>query len=260
MSDQATAPTAPAATPEGAPTGAPAEVQAAPPTGAPADAGPETTIAVEAEAGEKAGTFSYGETGDKGLDMALRMVGNAGYGPDSDAVKAAVEGDFSLLRAELAAKQVPGWEAHILLAEKAYERISTETKTRRAADLKAVQDVAGGEEQWGAIQKWAGENAEPAEAEALKDMLGKGGKHAVIAAGFLASQYARAQGAEPTQGAGPNAAASAGQPVAASNALSPSEYGRAMVTARASHNPREGAFEASKAYKDLADRRSRFRG
>jgi len=223
---------------------------------------PSALPVAEGEPGAK-GEITYNPTGDTGLDMALAFVGKNGFGPDHPAMIAAINGDFGLLRAQLAEKNVPGSEAYLALAEKAYKSFDEKHKAQRESDKAAVLKVVGGEESWSAIQEWAKANADESESAALNDLLGKGGQHAVIAAGFLAAQYERANGGAggaETDGAGPSAAAARGAPAVSEDALSPKDYGAAVMEARQKHNAREGRFEDSAAYSKLLQRRARFKG
>lgn len=236
------------------------EAPATPVTAALAPPTEPTPLPVEGEAGDKAGTFKYETTQHSGLDAALAFVGKHGFGPESPAMKAAINGDFSLLKAELSEKGAPGADAYVMLAENAFKELKGKEDARRAEDKAALDKIVGGEENWAAIQDWAKTHAEPDEAAALKDMLGKGGAQMKIAAGFLAGAYQRATGGVPEgEGSGPRVAEVNGTPVATTNALSPGEYGREVAKARMAFKGSEG-FEQSAAYRSLADRRARFKG
>lgn len=253
---EATTPAAPATVP-GAPDAPEVQTPAAP--AAPAAPTEPTTIPVTAEDSGK-GVFSYDPTGDSKLDMTLAFVGKHGFGPGHPAMVAAVNGDFSLLRAQMAEKGVPGADAYIALGEASYQSMHAENEKRRGADKEAVEKAVGGAEQWVAIQEWAGKEASEEEKGPLKEMLGKGGQHAIIAAGWLASQYQRATGGIPeTEGAGPAAATGTTTSAATNGSLSPQAYAEAVQSARAQHKGRE-AFETSPAYNALRERRLRFKG
>lgn len=252
---------APVVAPAAAPVAAPVAAPAAAPTPAPEPkqepAGEPTELALDEKDDGKGG---FAETGDQGLDMALAFVHKNGFGPGHPAIVAAVKGDFSILRAELAGKNVPGAEAYMALAEKAYQKFHAENESKRAADKAAVHAIVGGEEQWQAITTWAKANAEPEEAAGINKALSAGGFEAKMAATFLAHHYNRATGGvAETDGAGPSAAASRGAAAVGLDVLSAREYGSAVIEARNKHNHREGPFENSKAYADLRDRRERGR-
>lgn len=226
------------------------------------EAKPEPIPTPEAEQ-DKKGSFTYEPTGDSKLDMTLAFVGKHGFGPGHPAMVAAVNGDFSLLKAQLAEKGVAGADAYIALGEAAYQTMHAENEKRRAEDKKAVEDTVGGAENWEAIKDWASKNADEGEKTAISALLSKGGMEAKIAATFLAVNFQKANGGElptkETDGAGPAAATAAGAPTAATNALSPREYGKAVAEARAAHSNRSGPFEQSPAYVKLVERRSRWR-
>lgn len=265
-------PTAPVNPGESAPVGAPpAPAPAAPapaaapaPTPAAAPAAPAPDLTPESDEGKK-GEFTYQPTGDNKLDLALNFVGKHGFGHDHPAIAAASKGDFSILKAQLAEKQVPGFEAYIALAESAYERITTEHAAKATKDKEDLHKYVGGEESWNAITEWAKTNADEGERTELSALLGKGGVSMKIAAGFLASQYQRATGGVPLDkdgSAGPAVAADGvrgAAPGSGSNALSPRDYGLAVATARSEHRGRE-SFESSPVYEELKARRMRFKG
>lgn len=118
----------------------------------------------------------------------------------------------------------------------------------------------GGEENWAAIQEWAGKNADPEEATAIKAMLGKGGAEMKIAAGFLANAYQKANGGiQESDGAGPNVSEVRGTPPAGNTGLSPKEYSIAVEKAHREHKGRE-PFETTPAYAKLREARARYKG
>lgn len=200
---------------------------------------------------------AYNPTGDVGLDMTLKFVGDLGYSPEHPAMAAAINGDFTLLEAELASKGVKGYEAYIKLGQKAYADVSTKTKERQAKDRAAVEGIAGGADNWSAMTAWAATNADDSEKASLKAMLGKGGLEAQMAASWLAANYNRANNVS-TAGAGTPVSNVRTDAAPSGGALSPKEYGAAVIAARAAH--RGGNFETSAAYRQLADRRMAYRG
>jgi len=227
------------------------------------EAKPEPIAPLEADDAGKGG-FTYQPTGDSKLDMTLAFVGKHGFGPEHPAIKAAIEGDFSLMKAQMAEKGIAGADAYIALGEAAYATMKAENDKRRAEDKAAVEAVVGGAENWEAIKEWAGKNADDSEKTAISALLSKGGMEAKIAATFLAANFSKANGgtelpAKETDGAGPSAAVTAGRSAASTDALSPKEYGQAVVDARRTHSNRAGPFEQSPAYVKLVERRSRWR-
>jgi hypothetical protein len=140
----------------------------------------------------------YEKTGDPGLDMALEFVGKAGIGESHPAMKAAREGDFSILKAELAAKNIPGWEQYVALGEAAYAREKAEVAKKAAETRDAVVKAAGGEETWKAVRTWAAANATDAEKTEINAMLNQGGVQAAAAVKYLLGAYERANNVEVT--------------------------------------------------------------
>lgn len=136
--------------------------------------------------------FVYEATGDVGLDMALDFMGKQGIGTEHPAMKAAQDGDFSILRATLAAKGTAGWEQFVALGEAAYARNTKDHAEKQAKDQAAVFELAGGKESWLAVQKWAGENATPEEKAEINTLLSKGGIAAAGAVNYLLSAYSKA--------------------------------------------------------------------
>lgn len=198
--------------------------------------------------------ISYEKTGDAGLDMALGFVGKLGFGPDHAAMVAAMNGDFSLLKAELAGKgtAAAGWEQYLALAEKSHTDGAEKAKAENAKTTAMIHEAVGGEDAWQAIQKWAGENAEPAEKTAVNAALKAGGIQAKAMAMWLSSTYQNAAGVtiEPAAvikpGARANTAADAG------SALTAQSYAMEVQKLRQSMGY---AFEQSQEYRNLQNRR-----
>lgn len=195
MSDQAAAVAAPAAAAAPAPAApavAPAAASAATPA-APAQ-GAAATPAEGQDQGPQA--VEWAKTGDAGLDMALGFVGARGFGPQHPAVQAAVQGDFSLLRAELAGMgaKATGYEAYVALAEKAYQADKARADGQYEMSVQAVNDVVGGTENWQAIHQWAKAQATPEERAEINRMMDGGPRSAKAAALYLKSLYENAHG------------------------------------------------------------------
>lgn len=161
--------TTPAATPEATnPAQAPpaAPVAAAAPTPAPAPT-------PEAPKADGPAPITYEATGDVGLDMALNFVGKLGMGPEHPALDAALKGDFSLIKAQLAGMgaAAQGWEQYVALAEKAFSETATKEEAKLQSIGAAIHSAVGGEAEWKTIQEWAGKNATPEEKAAINAML-----------------------------------------------------------------------------------------
>jgi len=204
---------------------------------------PPAPPALPAAPAEQAGkTITYEPTGDMALDMALSFIGKAGYGPDHPAVKAATKGDFGLLKAELATKDVKGWEAHIALGERAFADMNAKDQAKAAADRAAIFGVVGGEDKWAAIQTWATANADgPGEKESVNAALAAGGVQAKAMALYLSQLYDKATGVvvNPASVAAPGAA---GKP-ASSGLLDARAYALEVAALRRRIGPIDGTPE-----------------
>lgn len=186
---EVTAPTAPAAA-----QAAPAATAAAAPA---AQANPTTPTAQTAsDTPADPQPVVWEKTGDAGLDMALSFVGARGFGPQHPAVQAAVRGDFSLLKAELAGMgdKAIGYEAYVALAEKAYENDKARAETQEAMSVQAVHSAVGGEAAWAEIHQWAKANADPHERAEINAMMDAGPRQAKAAALYLKTLYENANG------------------------------------------------------------------
>jgi hypothetical protein len=219
--------------------------EAAPAPAAPADVPPE------------AEGFEYEPTGDAGLDLALQFIGKAGITTAHPGMVAAQNGDFSILKATLAAKGITGWEQFVALGEEAYKR-NQEAASKKDEALKSlVHDAAGGAENWQEVQKWASANADPDEKAEINAMLAAGGLQARQAVRYLVECYNKATDVvkapvDPTRQAGRS-----GIPAADSGPLSPRAY--AYEVARLNVKLR-GRLEGSKEYEALQARRLAWRG
>lgn len=193
----APAPAAPSAPQPGAPT--PGTTPAAPtqpaaPEGAPLAIGEAT--AEPSALIQPAPTLAYEPTGHAGLDMALGFVGGLGLGPQDPAIQAAEKGDFSLLKAKLGTMgdKARGWEGYLGLAEEGVKHLKAQATEKATKDTAAIHDAVGGKDNWAAISKWAGANADPAERIEVNEALAKGGKVAKAMALYLQGLYERAAG------------------------------------------------------------------
>lgn len=201
---------------------------------------------------------AYEPTGDVGLDLALDFVGKAGIDIDHPAMKAAQEGDFSILKATLAAKGVQGWEQFVALGEAAYTRTQETAKANNAKIASLVHETAGGAEQWAEVQKWAAANATPEEKAEINALLNKGGLAAKGAVQYLVGAYNRAANVDTTPD-DPLARAGrgGGAPTADNAPLSPRAYSDAVAQLNARLG---GRLEGSREYAALQARRQAYRG
>lgn len=119
--------------------------------------------------------FDYDPTGDAGLDYALNFVGKLGYGAAHPAIIAAQQGDFSLIRAELATKGVAGGDAVLALAEQAYTRFAAEDAKKSEELAGFASQAAGSAENWAVVREWAAKEATPQEKAQVNAALSQGG-------------------------------------------------------------------------------------
>lgn len=159
----------------------------------------------DAEVLDKAG-FAPAEN-DPGLNYAMKFLAGNGFNAGDPAVAAAFEGDFSLLKAELAQKGIAGWEQALGLAEQSYERHVKENDAKAAK----VGELVGGIAEamgvdWEAAVGHVSKSASSEEKSALNTLLSDPAT-AHIAARFIAGSFiesgdteiepaARATGAE----------------------------------------------------------------
>lgn len=195
----------------GAPAAAPAPASTKLDTAAPPAAAPKEQPG-DAEILDKAG-FAPAE-GDPGLTYAMKFLASNGFNADNPAVDAAFNGDFSLLKAELAQKGIQGWEQALGLAEQSYERHTKENDAKAEKVGKLVTDVAESMGvDWEQAVAHVGKSASAEEKTALNSLLSDPAT-AHIAARFISGSFiesgdteieprARAVGAETSAHAGP---------------------------------------------------------
>jgi hypothetical protein len=202
----------------GGETAATATATAAAPTSTQIEAPAPATAAPKPEAGDaevldKAG-YEAPEN-DPGLSYAMKFLAKNGFNADNPIVEAAFNGDFSLLKAELAQKNLPGWEQALGLAEQSYDRHVKENDAKADKVGGIVTDIAASMGvDWEAAVGHIGKSATSEEKSALNDLLSNPAT-AHIAARFISGSFiesgdteiepaARATGAEvkPVQVAG----------------------------------------------------------
>jgi hypothetical protein len=198
----------------------------------------------------------YTPTGDVALDASLAFLGRHGYGPEHPAVKAASEGNFGLLKAEMAAKNIPGAAEYLTLGEDAYKANAAKQAARRVADTAAVMEIVGGEKNWNDIRKWAAGAAEPGELAEVNAGLAAGGLTAKATAAYLAGLYAKAAGTtvQPAGVVKPNT----GTNVPSTGALSPEQYKNEVQNLVSKLGTTE--LDSHPEYMALTARRRAFRG
>lgn len=219
-------------------------LEAKPAAPAPEPVKPEATEAVE-----------YEPTGDAGLDLALQFIGKAGIQHDHPALVAASNGDFSILKATLAGRNIPGWEQYVALGEQAYQRNAEASKAAAAATLAAAEQIAGGADEWKAIQAWASANATPQEKAEINALLNAGGVKAKSAVVYLAGLYNKSNPERTPED--PTANAGRGGSFSANGPLSPSDY---VKEVNALNVKLRGRVDGSPEYAALQRRRAAYRG
>ena len=167
---------------------APAPAQGQPPAPAPAPVKLETPpVPPVAPNADTTNEFTYDPTGDAGLDYALNFVGKLGYGDTHPAIIAAQQGDFSLIRAELATKGVAGSDAVLALAEQAYTRFAAEDAKKSEELAGFAAQAAGSAENWAVVRAWAAQEATPQEKAQVNAALAQGG---LVAQGVISQLVA----------------------------------------------------------------------
>ena len=212
-------------------------------------------VVAEPTAAEAPGTvISYNPTGDAGLDMALGFVGKLGLSPQHPAMAAASNGDFGMLKAHLASlgSKAEGWQQYVALAEQAHATGKVTADAKHAENLKAVQEAAGGEEQWNNIQAWAAANAEPEERTSVNAALAQGGIAAKAMVQYLAGLYNRAPGTTVNPAPVVNPAAKASSASQEGGALTAQAYAKAVQETRQKLGY---SFDNSAEYRSLQMRR-----
>lgn len=136
----------------------------------------------------------YEPTGDPGLDLCMSFLGKLGFDLEHPAMAKAGEGDFTLLRAELAllGDKAKGFEQVLAVGEAAYKAKDAEYKARAEEDRKKIHEAAGGEATWAKVKEWAATNATADERTSINAALGAGGVTAQAMAAWLSNQWATA--------------------------------------------------------------------
>lgn len=258
------APAAPAAPGQGQPAAPAAATPAAPaaatpaaPAAAPAQDPPVgfDTPAPAAPTPPQDNVVVYEKTGDAALDVALRFVGERGFGPDHPAMMAAMKGDFAPLEKALGelGEKAKGSKEYVDLAKDSYGRRQAAKQAEGEAVAKAVYDTVGGKEQWAAIQAWAAQHADANEKAQLNAAFKAGGVAATAAAKYLADLFKTHGKTAPKAAVKPDASAAA----PTQGALSSREYAAEVRTLHAKLGSR---MDSSPEYAQLKARRAAYRG
>lgn len=135
----------------------------------------------------------YNPTGDAGLDLALKFVGELGFGPEREEIKAAVQGDFSKLEGALKSKgdKAKGYERYLAVAKESYAKTVAEQKAAVEKTTKAVYEAAGGEARWSALRDWVVQNADAREKAEINQALKAGPLAAQALVSKLSAMFAK---------------------------------------------------------------------
>ena len=184
--------------------------------------------------------FEYDPTGNAGLDYALKYIGQRGYGANHPAVVAARDGNFSLLKAELAGlgPRAQGYAEVVALAEQAFASTSKQAAEKEAALNSYCIEAAGSQDNWNAVRQWASANADPGEKEEINGALAKGGLLAQAAISMLLSMYSKQNtlAQEPASAVRRDAAGAA---QTTNTALTAAQYAKAVQELSRSSSGRE---------------------
>lgn len=126
---------------------------------------------------------------DPGLNYATKFLATNGFNADNPAVAAAFDGDFSLIKAELAQKGIAGWEQALGLAEQSYDRhvkAGEATAKEVGGIVTKVAEEAGVD--WEQAITHVGKTATAEEKTAINTLLGNP-KTAHIAAQFITGAF-----------------------------------------------------------------------
>src|SRR5690606_14723491 len=171
---------------------------------------------------------------DPGLNYAMKFLASNGFNADNPAVAAAFDGDFSLLKAELAQKGLAGWEQALGLAEQSYERHTKELDAKAGKVGEIVTGLAAemGVDWEQAVQHVANA-AKPEEKTALNSLLSDPAT-AHIAAHYITSAFINGGDTEIEPAARPVDAAVGAVNGPAGGALSRREYNAELGKLRTS--------------------------
>jgi hypothetical protein len=195
---------------------------------APPSAAPKDDAAVLGEAG-----FAPVE-GDPGLNYAMKFLAGNGFNAENPAVAAAFEGDFSLLKAELAQKGIAGWEQALGLAEQSFDRhvkANEATQAEVGGIVTALAEQMGVD--WEAAVGHVSKAAGAEERSALNTLLSDP-KTAHIAANYITNSYINAGDTEIEPASRATGAGAVASNERGGGALSRREYTAEMAKLRQS--------------------------
>lgn len=144
---------------------------------------------------EKQEVPKFEKTGDTGLDVALDFASKHGYSPDHPFIIEASNGNWDLLEADLASKNIPGADKYIELAKKGWNNlIENEKKTAQETYSAVLSVVDNDVNMLNQIQAFASQNASQSEKDQINAMLDAGPLQARAAMFMLRQAYEQATG------------------------------------------------------------------
>lgn len=134
------------------------------------------------------------KTGDAALDLALAYVVSKGISRDDPAVQLAAEtGDFTALKAKLAAAGATDAEPYMDAAKSAYDRFKAKSDAATAEITQSAEKASASVgATWDKVKEWAGKEASPEQKQQINDALAAGGVTAKATLQWLANAYAKA--------------------------------------------------------------------
>lgn len=206
----------------------------------------------------KVNANKFNKTGDAGMDLALEFLSKQGFGPEDDAVKLAFEGDFSMIKAKLASKgsKAQGWEQYVAISENHFEKKKSEKESRDKDTRDIMNGVFGNESNTHNVLDWASEEASEEETSALNKMIESGGLQAQAASMWLDAAYKSANGTK-VKGAEATKANTQANESLGKSYVTPDEFRVAVADLSSKYG---SGFNERKEYKDLLEKRKKYRG
>lgn len=200
--------------------------------------------------------MEYNPTGDTVLDLALKFVGDRGFGPERDDMKAAMQGDFSKLEASLKAlgDKAKGYERYLSAAKESYSRTQKERETREANITATIEQSVGGKEAWKAIHAWVSTEADDVQKKEITAAFAAGPYAAAAMARTLADLF-RQSGKSTLPPKGAVVANAASTTAEAGSALSPQQFKDEVRKLEAKYGYK---LQSTDEYKDVVARRRAY--
>lgn len=134
------------------------------------------------------------KTGDAALDLALAYVVSKGIQRDDPAVQLAAEtGDFTALKAKLAAAGATDADPYMDAAKSAYARFKAKADAATAEITQSAEKASASVgATWDKVREWAGKEASAEQKAQINDALAAGGVTAKATLQWLANAYAKA--------------------------------------------------------------------